>query len=141
MPLTDIDIEFTFNGTQGIALVWVIDGDCLYDLPLSVEHAEIFLATNVVKDISDRYPEHDGIVVELFKDEQSLMELATTEYFGSILLSNPQAVRLDQYPFGRYVVSPNAKFNGEEFQITDRDVSGLWPWARGNDYSVSVAEV
>jgi hypothetical protein len=141
MPLTDIDIEFTFNGTKGVALVWVIDEQCLYDLPLSAEHADIFLTANKVEDISDLYPEHDGITVRLSKDDESLMELSTTEYFGSILLSEPQVVRLDKYPYGRYVVSPNARFNGTEFEITDRDVTGLWPWAQGSDYSVGVAEV
>jgi hypothetical protein len=141
MPLTDIDIEFTFNGTRGVALVWVIDGDCLYDLPLSAEHAEAFLTATEVQDISEDYPEHDGITVRLLKDQETLLELSTTEYFGSILLSEPQVLKLEQYPFGRYVVSPNARFNGTEFEITDRDVTGLWPWAQGSDYSVGVAKV
>lgn len=133
MPLTDIDIEFAFNGAPGVPLVWVIDGDCLYDLPLSPEHATIFLEADEVIDISSDYPDHDGLVVRLLKNGVTTMELMTTEYFGSILLSNPQVIRLDQYPYGRYVESPYAKFDGEKFIITNRDVSNYYPWGPGHE--------
>jgi hypothetical protein len=125
MPLTDLDIEFTYNGVRGIALVWVIDGDCLYDLPLSVEHAEIFMAADEVQDISADYPEHDGVVVRLSQQGETKLELMTTEYFGSILLSNPQVLNLLDYPYGDYVVSPFAKFDGEKFIILNKDVTNL----------------
>lgn len=125
MPLTDLDIEFTYNGVRGIALVWVIDGDCLYDLPLSVEHAEIFMAADEVQDISADYPEHDGMVVRLLQQGETKLELMTTEYFGSILLSNPQVLNLLDYPYGDYVVSPFAKFDGEKFIILNKDVTNL----------------
>jgi hypothetical protein len=125
MPLTDLDIEFTYNGVQGIALVWVIDGDCLYDLPLSVEHAEIFMATDEVQDISSEYSEHEGMVVRLLEQGETKLELMTTEYFGSILLSNPQVLNLLDYPYGDYVVSPFAKFDGEKFIILNKDVTNL----------------
>jgi hypothetical protein len=130
--LTDFDIEFTFNGTAGIALVWVIDGDCLYDLPLSVEHAQIFLDADTVTDISSEHPEHDGVVVRMMSEGVTTMELATTEYFASILLSSPLVVKLNDYPYGRYVQSPNAKFDGEKFIITNRNVLNLPP-----NYTVS----
>lgn len=125
MPLTDLDIEFTYNGVRGIALVWVIDGDCLYDLPLSVEHAEIFMAADEVQDISADYPEHDGMVVRLLQQGETKLELMTTEYFGSILLSSPQVLNLLDYPYGDYVVSPFAKFDGEKFIILNKDVTNL----------------
>lgn len=125
MPLTDLDIEFTYNGVRGIALVWVINGDCLYDLPLSVEHAEIFMSADEVQDISADYPEHDGIVVRLLQQGETKLELMTTEYFGSILLSNPQVLNLLDYPYGDYVVSPFAKFDGEKFIILNKDVTNL----------------
>jgi hypothetical protein len=129
MLLTDIDIEFVHDGTvNGVPVVWVIDGDCLYDLPLYPEHAEIFLNASEVIDISESYPDHNGIVVRVIKDEDHFFELATTEYFGSILLSEPQAVRLDHYPYGRYVQSPHARFDGEKFIITNRDVTQLAPY-------------
>lgn len=128
MILTDIDIEFTHDGTvNGVPLVWVIDGDCLYDLPLSEEHASIFLTHDLVEDVSDQHPGHDGIVVELSKNGNLLMTLATTEYFGSILLSEPTVLDLRDYPYGRYVQSPNARFDGEKFLITNRDVTDLAP--------------
>lgn len=142
MPLTDLDIEFTYNGTPGVALVWVIDGDCVYDAPLSPEHAEIFMTLDEVLDISEQYPEHDGFVLQLKRGGEVLMELMTSEYFGSILLSDPQVVRLDAYPYGRYVVSPHAKFDGEKFIILHTDVTGLPAWSKGaSEYDNSVAEV
>ena len=125
MPLTDLDIEFTYNGVRGIALVWVIDGDCLYDLPLSVEHAEIFMSADEVQNISSEYPEHEGMVVRLLEQGETKLELMTTEYFGSVLLSNPQVLNLLDYPYGDYVVSPFAKFDGEKFIILNRDVTNL----------------
>lgn len=125
MPLTDLDIEFTYNGTPGIALVWVIDGDCVYDLPLSVEHAEMFMATDEVQDISSEHPEHEGMVVRLLQQGETKLELMTTEYFGSILLSSPQVLNLLDYPYGDYVVSPFAKFDGEKFIILNKDVTNL----------------
>jgi hypothetical protein len=125
--LTDDTINFVHNGVNGIALVWVIDEDCLYDLPLSVEHAQIFLDTNEVIDISEEYPDHNGITVRLIKDGLTLEDFQTTEYFGSILLSNPKVLILMDYPYGLYVVSPNAKFINNQFVLTDRNMNGLVP--------------
>jgi hypothetical protein len=125
--LTDNNINFTHNGINGIALVWVIEEDCLYDLPLSVEHANIFLDVNEVVDISDEYPDHNGITVRLIKDGNILEDFQTSEYFGSILLSNPQVLRLIDYPYGLYVVSPYAKFIDNKFVLLDRDMNGLVP--------------
>ena len=140
MPLSDIDIEFVFNGERGTALVWVIDQDCLYDLPLSIEHAQAFLDADEVVDISADYPDHDGVTVRLLSAGETLLELSTTEYFASILLSDPLVVKLADYPYGRYVESPHATFDGEKFTITNRDVSGLWPWLKGEN-NVSMAEL
>jgi hypothetical protein len=126
--LKDTDLEFTFNGTPGVALVWVIDGECLYDLPLTAEHAEIFLNADTVLDISNDHSEHDGTVVRLMQNGVTSMELMTTEYFGSILQSSPLVLKLSDYPYGRYVVSPYAEFDGEKFIVTNRDVSSLPPY-------------
>lgn len=128
--LTDKSIEFV-AGTptnESIALVWVIDRQCLYDLPLSNLHANMFLNNDEVLDISDQYPEHNGITIRFMKDNKILEDFQTSEYFGSILLSNPQIVDLSLYPYGRYVVSPNATFDGEKFTITDRDMTGYPEW-------------
>ena len=126
--LTDNDLEFTYQGIPGIPLVWVIDEQCLYDLPLSVEHAALFQEADEVVDVSGDYPDHDGITVQLLKAGQVLETLQTGEYFGSILLSNPQVLDLTQYPYGLYVTSPHALFRDGEFVILDHDVTGEAPF-------------
>lgn len=117
--LTDDSIEFVHRGVNGVALVWVIDQQCLYDLPLSVEHAAIFTDHDQVIDISDQYPDHDGITVRFMKDGTVLEEFQTSEYFGSVLLSDPLVLNLADYPNGMYVWSPNALFVNNEFVILE----------------------
>jgi hypothetical protein len=127
--LTDTDITY-FRGegdVDGVALVWVIDGECLYDIPTWQEYVDMFTTSDEVIDISADYPEHDGITLKFVKDGQEVESLQTTEYFGSILLSDPLVVKLGDYPYGRYVISPDAKFDGEKFIITDRNVTGYLP--------------
>jgi len=128
--LKDNNIEFVGgnDGLKGVPLVWVIDQDCLYDIPVWEEYADMFLNHDEILDISDQYPDHDGITVRFLKNGEIINELQTSEYFGSILLSNPQVVNLADYPYGRYVQSPHAKFDGEQFIITNRDVSGYLKW-------------
>lgn len=128
--LTDDSINFISNGQRGVALVWVIDTQCLYDLPLSVEHAAIFTSYDEIVDISEEYPDHDGITVRFLKEGNVLEEFQTSEYFGSILLSNPQVLNLLDYPYGLYVVSPNALFINNEFVIIDTDMTQLEPFHR-----------
>ena len=106
--LTDESLVFTYSGTVGVPLVWVMDTQCVYDLALSQEHAAIFIEADEVQDISDNYPEHEGVTVRFLKEGQVLEELQTSDYFGSILLSNPQVLKLTDYPYGMYVMSPNA---------------------------------
>lgn len=131
--LTDSMIEFQGGndavfGIKGVAIVWVIDGDCLYDIPVLEEYADMFFNHDQVIDISSEYPEHEGIVVRFIKDNQIINELKTSEYFGNILLSNPLVLGLNEWPYGRFVQSPNAKFDGEKFIITDRNVTNLPAW-------------
>jgi hypothetical protein len=128
--LNDIDLEFVYRGQSGVPLVWVIDQQCVYDLPLSAEHATIFTEADNVVDISENYPEHEGVTVRFLKDGEVIEELQTSEYFGSILLSNPLVLSLLDYPYGMYVVSPNAMFVDDEFIILERDTSGLEPFHR-----------
>ena len=127
---TDIDLEWV-DGTgpqESMALVWVIDGQCLYDIPLLNHYANIFLNHDEVIDISNDYPDHDGLTVRFIKNGEDIDDFQTSEYFGSILLSNPQVVDLSLYPYGRYVISPNAEFDGEKFIITNRDTTGFLKW-------------
>lgn len=130
--LTDDSIYFVNKGQRAIALVWVIDTQCLYDLALYPEHASIFTGYDEIVDISSEYPEHDGITVRFLKEGQVLEEFQTNEYFGSILLSNPQVLNLLEYPYGRYVASPNALFVNNEFVILDTDMSELEPFHNGH---------
>ena len=137
--ISDFDIEYTASGKsvsaatgeKGVPLVWIIDGDCLYDLPIWQEYEDMFLNSDQIIDISDQYPEHDGITVRFIKNGVHINDLQTSEYFGSILLSNPLVLNLLHYPYGRYVMSPDAKFDGEKFIPLNRDVSNLLPWAPG----------
>jgi hypothetical protein len=126
--ITDSSLEFTHKGVNGVPLVWVIDTQCVYDLPVYAEHATIFQSADEVVDISADYPEHDGITVRFLKDGTILEELQTTEYFGSILLSNPLVLNLMDYPYGMYVESPNALFVNNEFVILDTDMTQLEPY-------------
>ena len=126
--LTDDSIDFVYEGVVGTALVWVIDEQCLYDLPLSKEHAAIFLEATEVVDVSESYPEHDGITVRFLKDGEVLEEFQTSEYFGSVLLSEPLVLDLKDYPYGMYVESPNALFVDNKFVILDRDMTNEEPF-------------
>jgi hypothetical protein len=128
--LNDIDLEFVYKGERGVPLVWVIDQQCVYDLPLSTEHAAIFTQTDEVVDISEEYPEHDGVTVRFLKDGTILEELQTSEYFSSILLSSPLVLNLLEYPYGMYVSSPNAMFIDGQFVILETDMDGLEPFRR-----------
>lgn len=127
--LTDTDLTYLRGdgSVDGVPLVWVIDGDCLYDIPTYQEYADMFIFADEVIDISSEYPEHDGLTLRFIKNNIIINELQTSEYFGSILLSSPLVINLQNYPYGRYVISPYAKFDGEKFIITDRDVSGYLP--------------
>jgi hypothetical protein len=129
--LTDNHLIYTRgnDGIDGVALCWIIDGESLYDIPTWQEYVEMFTTSDEVTDISADYPDHNGITVRFMKNGQVVNELQTSEYFGSILLSNPLVVNLFDYPYGRYVVSPHATFDGESFTITNRDMTDFLPWS------------
>ena len=127
----DLDIYTREEILQGKALCWVIDGDVLYDLPLIQKYVSMFTEHDSIVDISKNYPENDGITVQFVKNNNVIEEFNTSEYFGSILLSNPQVLDLGAYPYGQHVISPHAKFDGEKFIILDQDVANLEPWYNG----------
>ena len=122
-------------GSGGDALVWIIDGDCLYDIPVISKHVSMFTDSDSILDVSEEYPDHDGITVRFTKNAEIVEDFQTSEYFGSILLSNPQVESLLKYPYGKYVISPNATFDGEKFIITDRDVTQYFAWHVGSPYA------
>jgi hypothetical protein len=126
--INDIDIEFNPEQGKGKALVWVIDGECLYDIPLNNNYADMFLSVTRAVDVSSTYPGNDGVTVRLFAEDSLLEDFNTSEYFGSILLSEPQVINLNDYAYGLYVQSPYATFDGNQFTLTNRDMSSLLPW-------------
>jgi len=136
--ITNDDLE-VFNpenldrGHIRTPLVWVIDGDCVYDTGINHSYVDMFKNHDKVIDVSSEYPENDGITVRFLKNGTVIEDLNTSEYFGSILLSNPQVLDLRDYPYGYWVVSPYAKFDGEKFIIlntdgSEKDISSLFPW-------------
>ena len=127
--------EEDVTGAGGDALVWIIDGQCLYDIPVLSEYVLMFTESDQILDVSDEYPNNDGITVRFIENEQVIEDMQTSEYFGSILLSNPQVESLQKYPYGRYVVSPDAEFDGEKFIITNKDVSSFLAWHKGNPHA------
>lgn len=112
----------------GLPLVWIIDGQCLYDLATKTEYVSMFTESDEVLDVSEEYSDHNGITVRFIKDGEEVEDFQTSEYFGSILLSEPQVLSLFDYPYGHFVQSPNAEFDGEKFIITDRDITALPAW-------------
>ena len=127
----DIETYTQHEILQGKALCWVINQDALYDLPLIKKYVDIFTGYDDIIDVSDNYPNHNGITVQFLKNGEILEEFNTSEYFGSILLSNPQVLDLGLYPYGQYVSSPNAKFDGEKFILLDQDQTNLEPFYHG----------
>lgn len=123
------------KGAGGDALVWIIDGDCLYDLPVLPQYVSMFTESDQVLDVSSEYPNHEGITVRFIKNEETIEDFQASEYFGSILLSNPVVESLMKYPYGRYVISPYAKFDGEKFIINNQDVTELFAWHPNNPYT------
>lgn len=110
---------------QGLPLVFVIDGQCVYDLAATKYGTELFMKNNGILDVSSEYPDYDGITVKIIIDENNFEILQVSEYLGSVLLTTDKAICLWDYPYGVYVESPHATFNGEEFIITDRNVTSL----------------
>lgn len=126
--IKDKDIEIIIPGESSSPLVWIIDEECLYDLAVKAVYVEMFLTSDTVENVSSVYPEHDGIAVRFIKNSEILYDFLTSEYFGSILLSNPLVLDLRDYPYGRYVMSPYARFDGERFIILNQDTTHLMPW-------------
>jgi hypothetical protein len=120
--------EEAIYGPYGMAIVWVIDGQCLYDLPVLPDYVSMFTESDEVLDVSANYPDHDGITVRFVKGTEPGVDFQTSEYFGSILLSDPQVIDLAKYPYGDYVISPDALFDGEKFVITNRDLTEYPQW-------------
>lgn len=132
--ITDADLEWEQQENwqeTSASLVWVIDENCLYDTVIKKEYESMFREHDKAIDVSEEYGENENIVVRFIKNNTTIDDFKTSEYFGSILLSSPTVVELLDYPYGRYVVSPNAKFDGNKFIILDRDTTNLLKWYTG----------
>lgn len=129
--LTDSDIIYSWNkdnpDERGSALAFIIDQDVVYDVPLYNWAADMFLRADSFIEITQENL-IDKIVISILENNVELEQLETSEYFGSILLSGPTIKDLNSYPYGRYVIAPNAKFINNEFVILDRDVNNLPPF-------------
>lgn len=134
--INDQDIEYVhIKNKYGYPLAWIIDEECVYTLPLNKEYAEIFLKCNNAEDLSDSYPDHNGLTVKLLKDNEELEIIQTSEYFGSILLSNPLVVNLYDYEYGEYVEANEAQFINNQFILKREDMSLLNPYINGQKKS------
>ena len=111
----------------GMPLVFVIDGQCVYDFPSNKYGSELLFNNEGILDVSGEYPDNDGVTVKIIIDEENFEVLKTSEYLGSILLTPHSVFCLFDYPFGAYVISPNATFDGTQFTILDRDMDTLDP--------------
>ena len=119
--------EETIRGI-GTPLVWVIDGQCLYNIAVKAEYLPVFTESDGVLDVSDEYTDYDGLTVRFIKNGETVEDFQTSEYFATILLSEPQVLSLFDYPYGHFVESPNAEFDGEKFIITNRNILHLPEW-------------
>lgn len=127
--LTDEELHEREIDPNGKAITWVIDQECLYDEVVPSDLLPIFEYHDQIIDVSNEYPDHNGITVRFIKNQEELLDFKTSEYFGSILLSNPELVDLSLYPYGRYVMGANATFDGTQFILLNRDMSDLMPWS------------
>jgi len=129
--LTDNDITYSWNSDnpdeRGSALAFIINEDVVYDAPFYNWAADMFIRADSFVEIPQDNPT-DKIIVSIMENNIELDQLETTEYFGSILLSNPMIKDLNAYPYGRYVIAPNAKFVNNEFVVLDMSTEGLPPF-------------
>jgi hypothetical protein len=124
--ITDLDITYNYDrdNLKGAPLVFVIDGECLYDYVFTEEGVDLLTKNKGIRNVSSEHPSHDGSTLEIIKENDEVELYQTNEYFGSILLSEPLIVNSTHYPYGHYVRSPYASFDGEKFIIKNITVHG-----------------
>lgn len=121
------DNSITYVNGQGVgyALAWIIDDECLYTLALNRRYANIFLLSNKIEDVSESYPNEEGITVRFYKDDNFVEDFNTSEYFGSILLSPHKVINLFGHDYGWYAKPINTKFINNKFVILDERIEDL----------------
>lgn len=129
--ITDNDITYSWNKDnptdRAAALAFIIDEDVVYDAPFYDWAADMFLRADSFAEILQDTPS-GKLIISILENNVELEQLETTEYFGSILLSNPMIKDLNSHAYGRYVVAPHAKFINNEFVVLDMVTEGLPPF-------------
>lgn len=116
--VTDVSIDYLYSPEiPGMPIALVIDGEVLYTAPVWSSFGQILLDATEFKDVSSTYPTHDGITVEILSNEEVIETWQTTEYVGSILLSEPLILDLSKYENGNSVEDLKASFDGTKFII------------------------
>ena len=131
--ITDNDLIYkSVSGYAGYAIAWFIEEECVFAQAINKKYFDLFTSFNNALDISDQYPNHNGITVRLMKNNEILEDIQTSEFFGSILLSNPIVVDLMELPYGGYVEPYNCKLINNEFVFLNMDKSNLEPYPGGH---------
>jgi hypothetical protein len=116
--VTDVSIDYLYSPEiPGMPIALVIDGEVLYTVPVWSTFGQILLDATEFRDVSSTYPTHDGITVEILSNEEIIETWQTTEYVGSILLSEPLILDLSKYENGGHVEDLKASFDGTKFII------------------------
>ena len=116
--VTDASIDYLYSPEiPGMPIALVIDGEVLYTAPVWSTFGEILLNATEFRDVSSTYPEHAGITLEILSNEKVVETWQTTEYVGSIILSNALILDLSKYENGGYVEDLKASFDGVKFII------------------------
>ena len=116
--VTDASIDYIYSPeTPGIGVAFVIDGEVLYTAPVWATFGQILLDATEFRDVSFTYPEHAGITLEILFNEEVIETWQTTEYVGSIILSNALILDLSKYENGDNVEDLKASFDGVKFII------------------------
>ena len=116
--VTDASIDYLYSPEiPGMPVAFVIDGEVLYTAPVWSTFGQILLDATEFRDVSSTYPEHAGITLEILSNEEVIETWQTTEYVGSILLSEALILDLSKYENGNSVEDLKASFDGTKFII------------------------
>ena len=132
--ITEDDLAYVYarDYPNGYRLAFIIGEECAYDTLVNPYGGELFTENKGITDVSEEYPDHDGITVKIIKKDDSFEIFQTSEYFGAVLLSDHFTVNPQDYPYGNHLRSPNATFDGEKFNIKDAKINELTPWHKHN---------
>jgi hypothetical protein len=132
ITLEEIHFDRFANETNHAPLAFIIGEDVLYTYPFNERGTNLCLNFTDAIDVSNDFPENEGLTIKFMKNETELETLNTSEYFGSILLSNPKVINLVNHKRG-YATGEPAKFIDNEFYVLDgRSNDSLSDWTSYN---------